>query len=106
MITIVAASFKGGTGKTSACLHIASALAMFHGKKCLLVDFDPQANLTSGLGFSTDELDTMVPVLKKEVSLKSVIKATTVDGLSLIKAQYLPRPDRSQYSPSKRSVCP
>ena len=59
MITVVAASFKGGTGKTSACLHLASALSLFHRKKWLLVDFDPQANLTSSLGFSTDDLDTI-----------------------------------------------
>ena len=86
MITIVASSFKGGTGKTSACLHIACALAMFHNKNCLLVDFDPQANLTSSLGFSTDDLDTMVPVLQEERGLKTDIKATRIDDLSLIAA--------------------
>ncbi len=86
MITIVAPSFKGGTGKTSACLHIASALSLFHGKKCLLVDFDPQANLTSSLGFSVDDLDSMVPVLQEERAIKSVIKDAEISGLSLISA--------------------
>lgn len=86
MITIVASSFKGGTGKTSATLHIASALSLFHNKKCLLVDFDPQANLTSGLGFSLDAPDTMAPVLRDETEIKSVIKTTGVDNLSLIAA--------------------
>ncbi|NGX59123.1 MAG: Sporulation initiation inhibitor protein Soj [Chlamydiae bacterium] len=86
MITIVASSFKGGTGKTSACLHIASALSLFHQKKCLLVDFDPQANLTSSLGFSTDDLDTMVPVLQEGKALKNVIKASRIENLDLIAA--------------------
>ena len=86
MITIVASSFKGGTGKTSACLHVASALSLFHKKKCLLIDFDPQANLTSSLGFSTDELDTMVPVLQDEKSIQDVIKVTAIDGLHLVPA--------------------
>lgn len=84
MITIVASSFKGGTGKTSACLHIASALSLFHQKKCLLVDFDPQANLTSSLGFSTDELETMVPVLQDEKSIRDVIKGSRIKDLDLI----------------------
>ena len=86
MITIVASSFKGGTGKTSACLHVASALCLYHKKKCLLIDFDPQANLTSSLGFSTDDLDTMVPALQEERGLESVIKNTSIEGLSLVSA--------------------
>lgn len=84
MITIVASSFKGGTGKTSACLHIASALSLFHKKKCLLVDFDPQANLTSSLGFSTDDLETMVPVLQDEKRIKNVFKRSRIENLDLI----------------------
>jgi len=84
MISVVASSFKGGTGKTSACLHIASALSLFHKKKCLSVDFDPQANLTSSLGFSTDELDTMVPVLQDEKSIRDVIKRSGIDYLDVI----------------------
>jgi len=43
------ANFKGGTGKTTSCLSIAGYLAEA-GNKVLVVDFDPQANATSGLG--------------------------------------------------------
>ncbi len=86
MITVVAPSFKGGTGKTSACLHLAAALCIFHNKKCLLVDFDSQANLTSSLGFSTDDDDTMVPVLENKRNIASVIRSTSIGGLSLISA--------------------
>ena len=40
---------KGGTGKTTSCISIAGFLAK-NGCKTLVVDFDPQANATSGLG--------------------------------------------------------
>ena len=46
---IVFANHKGGTGKTTSCLSIAGFLAR-SGHKVLVVDFDPQANATSGLG--------------------------------------------------------
>ena len=49
MDIIAITSFKGGTAKTSTCLHVGSALALFHKKKVLLIDFDAQANLSTGL---------------------------------------------------------
>lgn len=49
---IVFANHKGGTGKTTSCLSIAGYLAK-SGSKVLVVDFDPQANATSGLGIDT-----------------------------------------------------
>jgi chromosome partitioning protein len=54
MQTIAISSFKGGTAKTSTSLHLGAALAKFHKKKVLLIDFDAQANLTTGLGFDPD----------------------------------------------------
>lgn len=86
MITITTASFKGGTGKSAVSLHLASALSLFHGKRCLLIDFDSQANLTSSLGFSTDDMETIVPVLQEERRIEEVIRNTCVEGLDLVTA--------------------
>src|ERR1700757_1093566 len=49
------ANHKGGTGKTTSCLSIAGYLAK-SGSKVLVVDFDPQANATSGLGIDKKTL--------------------------------------------------
>ena len=79
-------SFKGGTSKTSAAMHMGAGLAKFHKKKVLLVDFDSQANLSIGLGIGPDHLKTMVPVLEGQLSLKEVIYPTSIPGLSLVPA--------------------
>ena len=86
MQTITMASFKGGTGKTTVALHIASALALFHGKRCLLIDSDPQANLTQSLGFSPDNYNALPSLLQKEKTLSEVIQKTKVQNLDLIQS--------------------
>lgn len=86
MPTIAISSFKGGTAKTSTSLNIGAALAKFHKKRVLLIDFDPQANLTSGLGFDPDELDSLAPVLQGEKRVEDAIVHTGVENLDLIPA--------------------
>lgn len=86
MQTTVLCGFKGGTARTSVSLHLSAALAKFHAKKVLLIDLDPQANLSTGLGFGTDCLDTMVPVLQGTKPIATVIQKTAIDNLSLIPA--------------------
>ncbi len=86
MKKITVSSFKGGTAKTSTALHLGSALAKFHKKKVLLIDFDAQANLTTGLGFDPDEHDSLAPVLQGEKTIEEVIKKTTVPNLYLVPA--------------------
>ncbi len=83
---IAISSFKGGTAKTSTSLHIGSALAKFHKKKVLLIDFDAQANLTAGLGFDPDENDSLAPVLQGDKNVSDVIKSTGIARLDLIPA--------------------
>lgn len=86
MKTIVLCGFKGGTARTSTSLHLGAALAKFHGQRVLLIDFDPQANLSTGLGFGTDCMDTMVPVLQGHRKIQDVIKETSVNNLHLVPA--------------------
>jgi len=86
MQTIAISSFKGGTAKTSTALHIGSALAKFHKKKVLLIDFDAQANLTTGLGFDPDENDSLAPVLQGTKGLNEVILKSHIPNLDLIPA--------------------
>ncbi|MCC6128189.1 MAG: ParA family protein [Chlamydiae bacterium] len=86
MIVISVSSFKGGTAKTSTSLHIGSALARFHKKKVLLIDFDAQANLTTGLGFDPDEQDSMATVLQGEKAIHEVILPTCVPNMHIVPA--------------------
>lgn len=86
MHTIAISSFKGGTAKTSTALHVGAALTQFHKKRVLLIDFDSQANLTTGLGFDPDESDSMAPVLLGEKELDQVIQPTCIKRLDLVPA--------------------
>lgn len=86
MKIITVSSFKGGTAKTSVCLHFGAALAKFHKKKVLLIDLDSQANLTYGLGFDPDEQDSMAPVLQKEKKIEDIILKTDLKNLFLAPA--------------------
>ncbi len=84
MKTIVCCSFKGGTGKTTVALHLGAVLAAKHKKKVLLVDFDPQSNLSRGLGFGPNENGTMLSVLQDKISIEEGIKRSKMTGLDVI----------------------
>jgi chromosome partitioning protein len=86
MTIISVSSFKGGTAKTSTSLHLGSALCKFHKKRVLLIDFDAQANLTTGLGFDPDEQDGMAPVLQGEKSIHDVILRTCIPNMDIVPA--------------------
>lgn len=86
MRRIAISSFKGGTAKTSTSLHVASALAKFHDQKVLLIDFDAQANLTTGLGLDPDAQDSLAAVLQGKKQVQEVIVETCIPNLSLIPA--------------------
>ena len=84
MNKIAVSSFKGGTAKTSTALHIGAALAKFHKQKVLLIDFDAQANLTTGLGLDPDAQDSMAAVLQGKKKITDVILPTETPNLFLI----------------------
>ena len=86
MTIICVSSFKGGTAKTSTSLHLGSALCKFHGKRVLLIDFDAQANLTTGLGYDPDEQDSIAPVLQGEKNISEVILNTCIPNMDIVPA--------------------
>lgn len=80
--TIVVVNQKGGVGKTTTAVNLAAYVAR-HGKFALLVDMDPQANATSGLGIDgrTLEQGSMYDVLLNGVPLHDIIVPSRIDGL-------------------------
>lgn len=79
---IAIANQKGGVGKTTTAINLASSLAIAE-KKVLLVDVDPQANATSGLGIRSQELSTYELVLS-DTNVEDVLTKTNVPYLNLI----------------------
>lgn len=74
---------KGGTGKTTSAINISAYFALA-GKKVLLIDLDPQANASSGLGIDKHTIKKSVyHVLLEELDISEVIKETSVGNLYL-----------------------
>lgn len=86
MNVIAVANQKGGVGKTTTTLNLAAGLALL-GQRILIVDLDPQANCTSGLGISPPEGASIYPVLMGAEPIHSRIIETGRPNLALIPSE-------------------
>ncbi|TKJ42266.1 sporulation initiation inhibitor Soj [candidate division LCP-89 bacterium B3_LCP] len=81
---IAVANQKGGVGKTTTAINLSCFLAAAE-RKTLLVDIDPQANASSGLGITADKRDkTIYEVLIENLNPQEIIHDTSLEHLKLI----------------------
>jgi len=82
--TIAVINQKGGVGKTTTVINLATSLSIL-GQNNLIIDLDPQGNATTGLGRSNnDENNNIYNLLIKKIELKDVIQKTDVKNLDII----------------------
>ena len=75
---------KGGVGKTTTCVNMAAYLAS-KGYKVLIVDFDPQGNATSGLGFAKSDVKVSAyNVVIDETPIEQAVVKTEIDNLDIL----------------------
>lgn len=83
--TISFLNLKGGSAKTTSAVNVANALALFHKKRVLLIDADPQSNATGHMGVFEDVLEdrqTMLHVLTRKCDISEAI--LHLDNIDLV----------------------
>jgi chromosome partitioning protein len=77
---------KGGVGKTTTTVNLGAYLAL-HGQKVLLIDMDPQANATTGLGFRPENMDgSTYDVISGRKRMDEIIIKTAIENFDLAPA--------------------
>jgi chromosome partitioning protein len=86
VIRVAIANQKGGVGKTTTAINIATAMAAT-GWKTLLIDLDPQGNASTGIGIDTaDRRRSSYDVLIEGATVAECVQATSIPGLDIIPA--------------------